>query len=247
MKSPTPAAQTNGGHRSPRAAHPRPTRITAHQAFALSLLTLAVLLAGCRSAQQTPVRNPSAVAGEEANWFCETGDESREWGCVENQELVRTAPVAGPRDRSERTHTDPGRASAQRSPTLPPEARAPQPPASDVAAPRDVALQPGTPTPLTEVPPDYYVVQLVAVQTKEALEDYAARQDLQGMSAARVERDGRLFYVLLLSVYPDRERARTAASNLPAEFAEFDPWVRSVDSLQQAMRRADALAGTTEI
>ena len=166
---------------------------------------------------------------------------------MENQELVRTAPVAGPRDRSERTHTDPGRASAQRTPTPPLEARAPQPPASDLAAPRDVVLQPGTPTPLTEVPPDYYVVQLVAVQTKEALEDYAARKDLQGMSAARVERDGRLFYVLLLSVYPDRERARTAASNLPAEFAEFDPWVRSVDSLQQAMRRADALAGTTEI
>ena len=200
-----------------------------HQAFALSLLTLAVMLAGCRSGAQTPVRNPSAVAGEEAFWFCETGDESQQWGCVEDQGLPHTQ-VAGPRDQSEGTRTDPGPAGAPRTPTR-----------------LDVALQPDTPIPLTELPPDYYVVQLLAVQTKEALEHYAARKDLRGMSAARIERDGRLFYVLLLGVYPDRERAGMAASSLPAEFSELDPWVRSVDSLQQAMRRGDVLAGTTEI
>ena len=188
------------------------------------------MLASCRSGAQTPVRNPSAVAGEEANWFCETGGESQEWDCVEDQESARHAQGAGPRDQSEDTRPDPGRTGARRTPT-----------------PRDVALQPDTPIPLTDVPPHYYAVQLVAVQTKEALEDYAARKELRGMSAARVERDGRLFYVLLLGVYLDRERARTAASNLPAEFADLDPWVRSVDSLQQAMRSADVLAGTPEL
>ena len=67
----------------------------AHQAFVLSLLTLAVMLAGCRSGAQTPVRTPSAVAGEDATWFCETGEESQEWGCVADQELAHTH-VTGP-------------------------------------------------------------------------------------------------------------------------------------------------------
>ena len=136
-----------------------------------------------------------------------------------------------PRDESEGTRTDPRPTGAPRTSTR-----------LDVVAP-----QPDTPIPLREVPPDYYVVQLLAVQTKEALEHYAARKDLRGLPAARIERDGRLFYVLLLGVYPDRERARIAASSLPAEFSGLDPWVRSVDSLQQAMRRGDVLAGTTEI
>ena len=209
---------------------PNNVQVTHLAAFVLSLLTLAVMLAGCRSGGQMHVRNPSAVAGEAANWFCETGDESQDWGCVEDRELALNAQVAGPGDQSEGMRTAPGRTNGRRTPT-----------------PTDVALPPDTPIPLTEVPPDYYVVQLVAVQTKEALEDYAGRKELRGMSAARIERDGRLFYVLLLGVYPDREQASTAASSLPAEFADLDPWVRSVDSLQQAMRRADDLAGTTEI
>ena len=209
---------------------PNDVQATHLAAFVLTLLTLAALLAGCRSGAQMPLRNLSAVAGEEANRFCEAGDESQEWGCVDDQDLALNAPAAGPGDQSEGPRTDPGRSGARRTPT-----------------PRDAARPPHAPVPLTEVPPDYYVVQLVAVQTKETLEDYAARKELRGMSAARVERDGRLFYVLLLGVYPDREQASTAASSLPAEFADLNPWVRSVDSLQQAMRRADDLAGTTEI
>ena len=101
--------------------------------------------------------------------------------------------------------------------------------------------------PLKDVPPDYYVVQLLAMQSKEALEEFAARKELHGMSAARVERDGRLFYVLLLGVYSDRQRAEAASANLPVELAGFAPWVRRADSLQRAMARGDELAGTPEI
>ncbi|MYE82457.1 MAG: hypothetical protein F4X36_11590 [Gammaproteobacteria bacterium] len=131
--------------------------------------------------------------------------------------------------------------------------RPPAPPATtrqSSAAPRpdrESSYRPSEPVPLTEVPPHYYVVQLVALGSKESLEYYAARKALRGMSAARVERGGQLFYVLLLGVFPTRAAADEAAANLPAALSEFDPWVRRVESLQEAIRRGDALAGTSEI
>ena len=242
------AAPTNGGARSVQAAHPGRTRIPAHRTLALSLLALAAILGGCRSGTQAPVRNPSAVAGDQTDWFCETGAENQEWSCVQDRELVRHPPATRPpAARQAANATRDTRAQRTPPPRAAREDPPPPPPASVPPPRRDVAGRPDSGIPVMDAPPDYYVVQLVAVQTREALEEYAARKALQGMSAARVERDGRLFYVLLLGLYPDRERARTAASNLPAELAEFDPWVRSVNSLQQAVRRADELAGTGEI
>ena len=216
MTSPRREAQrtapTNGGARSMETAHPGRTRIPAHRTPALLLLALAAILGGCRSGPEAPVRNPSAVAGDETNWFCDTGAENQEWSCVQDRELVRNPQATRPTAAREASNADARRdARAQRTP--PPraarEAPPPPPPASEPPPHRDVAGRPDGGMPVMDTPPDYYVVQLVAVQTREALEEYAARKELQGMSAARVERDGCLFYVLLLSVYPDRERART--------------------------------------
>ena len=215
------------------------------------------LTAGCRSGTTDPIPNPSAVAEEDANWFCGSGDENGEWACVRDQELDNAAPAQPassapavdapePRTAAQIPAPPPARPEAATPAPAPPDA-APPDAAPPGAAPREHAYRPDRPVPLTEVPPDYYVVQLVALGTKEALEEYAARKALQGMSAARVERNGRLFYVLLLGVYPDRQAADDAAANLPPEFGEFDPWVRRVESLQQAIRRGDELAGTSEI
>ena len=190
----------------------------------VALVVFPHLVAGCGSVTGSPNPDPSAVAEKDADWFCRPGAANQEWRC----------------DR----HQEPRRSAAARP--APPLAKPPTP--KPRAAPhRELAYRPGKPIPLTEVPPDYYVVQLVALETKAALDEYAARKELKDMSAARVERDGKLFYVLLLGVYPDRQRAEEAAANLPAKLEEFEPWVRLVDSLQQAIRRGDELAGTSEI
>ncbi len=112
---------------------------------------------------------------------------------------------------------------------------------------RRLAYRPTDYVRLNELPPEFYVVQLVAVQTREALEEYAAREQLKNMTAARVERGGKLFYVLLLGIYEDRVRADRAATSLPPEFEDFEPWVRSLGSLQEAIARGDELAGTDVI
>ena len=178
----------------------------------------------------------AGVEAEAADWFCDDGQTSGGWSCVEDRGVAGDAAGAAEASGTPEAAADDGRSPAA-DPARQPE-RQPH---------RDLAYRPDRPTPLTEVPADYYVVQLVALTSKEALEEYAKRKELRGMSAARVERGGALYYVLLLGVYPDRRRADLAAADLPEAFAEFAPWVRRVGSLQEAIRRADALAGTSEI
>lgn len=239
---------------SPEGALARPSPCRARRSFtsgryvlACGMLAFLAMASGCRSGDADTVPNPSAVVEEDANWFCGEGDENGEWTCVRDQELQR--PAAAPATTPSRTPEPPPRPRPEPTadrPAAPPAVARP----GSAASPRpdrSSAYRPGEPVPLTEVPPDYYVVQLVALGSKESLEEYASRNALRGMSAARVERGGRLFYVLLLGVFPTRGAADQAAANLPAALSEFDPWVRRIESLQEAIRRGDALAGTSEI
>ena len=232
---------------SPKGAlvHPPPSRPRRSFAWeicivACGLLALLPLASGCRSGAADTVQNPSAVADEDANWFCGEGDDNGEWTCVRDQEL--RPPAAPPPAAASPAAPAPAATPAARAPTAAPR-RAPAVSRPD----REPAYRPDGPVPLTEAPPHYYAVQLVALGSKESLEAYAARKALRGLFAARVERGGRLFYVLLLGVFPTRAAADEAAANLPAALSEFDPWVRRVESLQEAIRRGDALAGTSEI
>lgn len=115
--------------------------------------------------------------------------------------------------------------------------------AADVPDYVRLAYVPTNPTPILELPTDYYAVQVFAMPTREQVEQFVAQNNLQGMSAARVEKDGKLYYVLVLGVYTTYERAAEAVTNLPPPIADAEPWIREMGSLQDAIRRADALAG----
>ena len=90
------------------------------------------------------------------------------------------------------------------------------------------------------MPDTHYTVQLIAMKTREELDQFARRHGLKGTLAARVEREGELYYVLLLGVYEVFEEAQTAVAGLPAPVHEAKPWIRPLRSLQAAMARAEA-------
>jgi len=106
-----------------------------------------------------------------------------------------------------------------------------------------LAYRPDGPVALTDLPEDFYAVQLLAMSSKQALESFVAREQISGMSAARVERDGELYFVLLLGIYESADIARQAVASLPAEIGGAEPWIRPLGSLQSAMLRANSLAG----
>ena len=72
-------------------------------------------------------------------------------------------------------------------------------------------------------------------------------QNLYNMSAARIEQNGQVLYVLLLGVYESKEIAQSAVAVMPTEVQSLKPWIRPIEGLQDAMMRGDQLAATAGI
>lgn len=115
-------------------------------------------------------------------------------------------------------------------------------PLADAPRYQQLAYQPAQPVSLMDMPATFYAVQLTALSSAAELERSFAELDIQGLTAAEVERDGRRYYVLLLGIYEDFASAATASTDLPAPLDQFEPWIRRLGTLQSAMLRANKLA-----
>lgn len=108
---------------------------------------------------------------------------------------------------------------------------------------RHLAYQPATVTPLNELPGRFYAVQVVALSSEQALEEFRVMHRLSGVIGARVESGGRVYHALLLGIYENLADARAAAASRPASLQDTQPWIRTVATLQAAVVRAGRLAG----
>lgn len=162
------------------------------------------------------------------------------------EEQRQAAPE--PRGEVERPQRSPsGLASLHRDA---PETLAPAEPANISNAPEiasaapaylQLAYRPDREVAFTELPDEFYAVQLLALSSPEAVEEFVTDAGVPGLAAARVERDGRLFYVLLMGIYRNRADAVRAAGSPPAELEGLTPWIRPLSTLKEAMLRADDL------
>lgn len=131
------------------------------------------------------------------------------------------------------------RNAAESSPGVDAAAGAPD---TGVPAYRRLAYRPDREVAFTDLPDEFYAVQLFALASPEAVERFVADVGVPGLAAARVERDERLFYVLLLGIYRNRPDAVRAVESSPAALHHPTPWIRPLYTLKQAMLRADELA-----
>lgn len=211
---------------------------------------LVVVLSGCAATTPTDDSPDMWLVDDrsgENDWFCEPAEDGG-WDCVQDPERVanpRTLRLPNPLFVLPAATTE----EAPR-PFNPPSEPPPQPLAVEVPdAPEDpsiplyqrLAYQPDGPTALTDLPGSYYTIQLIALSSKEDLEKFIVDNDLPSMSGAVVEKDGQRFYALLAGIYTDRETAERAARNLPEEMSAHGPWLRSMESLQAAIARAEQL------
>lgn len=110
-----------------------------------------------------------------------------------------------------------------------------------------LAYRPEQPIRIIDLPENFYAAQLLAVSTKKQIEDFVVAHNLYNMSAARIEQNGQMLYVLLLGVYESKQIAESAIAVMPLEVQRMKPWVRPIDGLQDAMLRGDQLAAMAGI
>ena len=86
---------------------------------------------------------------------------------------------------------------------------------------------------LSAQPADYFAVQVVASGSMEQLNDFASQHQLSDQWVAETTVDGRVWYVLMLGVYPSKNEAEQAMESVMD--LETQPWVRTVGSVQAVM------------
>jgi hypothetical protein len=74
---------------------------------------------------------------------------------------------------------------------------------SSSQVPKHIALAYVTPepTPILQLPADYYALQMLAMNSTEEIETYINDNDLKGMAGARIEDEGQIYYVLIVGIY----------------------------------------------
>jgi septal ring-binding cell division protein DamX len=211
-------------------------------------VAVGLLVGGCAGQSARPPTTEVTRIPEQGDWFCQLSPSGEGWHCVQDPKLAKQpVPQRLPEPAA------PPEAAPEPLPLPepePPPQRREEPPApleqTDTARPEYVRLayQPPEAVPLTQLPREFYAAQVLAMSTREALEAFVQRHGIEGASAARVERDGEIYYVLLLGIYETAEIARRAVTDLPRPFHDIEPWIRPLGALQSAMARADALAGS---
>jgi septal ring-binding cell division protein DamX len=91
------------------------------------------------------------------------------------------------------------------------------------------------------LPGDYWAVQLIALNSQAELQDFMQSTQLDELTGAMINVNGRTWYVALLGVFENRDLAERAAAQRPAALQRYEPYIRSVASLQAAMIAADTL------
>ena len=176
--------------------------------FAVGAAVVAACIGACRT--QAPEDVLGSRTAPEDDWFCGAAADGQ-WECVQDQALVAN-----------------------------PDLRKEQPVGEDRPA---SVLEPKEPAraerqPVLEWPAGHYAVQLIALESEQAVADLADRLAIVWLLRARVESGGRLFHVLLVGPYAERRDAETAATSLVQRMPTLEPWVRRVGPLQEAVRRA---------
>jgi DamX protein len=88
--------------------------------------------------------------------------------------------------------------------------------------------------------PDYFTLQLVAGHHKATIMQFIEKHHLATPQLAYyyTHRDGKNWHNLLYGVFSDRQSAQQASKQLPKELAKLKPWVRTIESIQIDIYRA---------
>jgi septal ring-binding cell division protein DamX len=212
--------------------------------WALSIVV--ILAAGCSSRPAPPERTAVTEIPTQGNWFCQPGMAPGTWDCVQDARLASEPPAPRPLPSVAPPEPPPPLTIAEDDIASLPEpagmVEMPKVPAEMPAEAPPLPPEPALPMTLDALPPGGYTIQLMAADSRRALEPWLARRDLGSAFVVPVERDGVRYQALLIGAYESEAAARQAVESLAVDVQALSPWVRSVRSLQRASERAQRLA-----
>ena len=83
-------------------------------------------------------------------------------------------------------------------------------------------------------PAEYFTVQVCASSGMDKLTAFARSNNLPDQWTAQTNVNGKVWYILMLGIYPTREEANTALSFVSDKNLSTQPWIRTVGSVQAA-------------
>jgi septal ring-binding cell division protein DamX len=212
------------------------------------ILTLAFVLAGCTTKATSPNQaQQRSASDEETSWHCEQGTST--WSCkrltiaeIQQREADRRnkrfdwslPPAKSTPEQLEAPQEKSAVISAQ-------QAAVSLPPAASPIEPSAHAQESATSASLQDLPGDFWAVQLIALNSQTQLRDFMQSTQLDELTGAMIKVNGRTWYVALLGIYENRDLAEQAAAQRPMALQRYEPYVRSVASLQAVMIAADPL------
>ncbi len=110
-------------------------------------------------------------------------------------------------------------------------------------APKVVESAPAPPEPggvrdaawLRAQPADYYTLQLVSVSSQDRVHAFVDKQrEPSEFAWYALQRSDKTLYVITYGVFATLEEARAAASDLPKEIGNLEPWIRQLKFIQEA-------------
>lgn len=213
--------------------------------FRFICLASFLALTACSSNAPEPAQKSTQDPNAETSWHCEQGIQT--WACkrrtiaeIQKMEAERRSKRFDwslPED--DKSTTEPPLASTTTNQPKSPDAF--DTAMTNVDAQRESLALATEPTALQEVPASYWAVQLIALGSQGELRAFIRDTQLDELIGAMINVRGKTWYVALLGVYETRAEAAQAAAERPLLLQRYEPYIRSMASLQAAMAEADRL------
>ncbi len=100
---------------------------------------------------------------------------------------------------------------------------------------------------IRDLPGDLYTVQLMTMWDPALFRSFLEEHDLTHLPSLELVADGRAHYALLMGVYESVTEARAALVHRPTVFADAEPWIRPLRSVQALMPSATDQSAATEL
>ncbi|MGS0627892.1 MULTISPECIES: SPOR domain-containing protein [Photorhabdus] len=90
---------------------------------------------------------------------------------------------------------------------------------------------------LLKTPPNHYTLQLSSASRSDTLTSFAKKHNLTHYKVYETKRNGKTWFVLIHGNYRSVSEAKRAVSSLPDEIQAKKPWVRTMQQVQQDLRK----------